>query len=99
MEAAVRPSPSLPPSVLTHDCLSLFASCSVSAEFVVQRSASHSGLIPRAPTGSEWSRSNKDKDDGTSVCLSEILKDLDRQAGYVCVIRQPVHASCAIVLI
>ena len=49
---------------------------------MVQRSASTSGLIPRAPTGSDWARSNKE-DNKSSVGLSEMLKDLDRQAGYV----------------
>ena len=46
------------------------------------RSSSNAGgLIPRAPTGSDWARSGKG--DRNSVGLAEILKDLDRQAGYV----------------
>lgn len=49
---------------------------------MVQRSASTTGLIPRAPTGSDWGRSNPD--DSEVVGLTEMLKDLDRQAGYVC---------------
>ena len=51
---------------------------------MVQRSASQTGLIPRAPTGSEWARSKKDDRSGaktSTVGLSEILEDLDRQAG------------------
>ena len=42
------------------------------------------GLIPRAPTGSEWSRSkkdNKDTNSSNSVGLSEMLQDLDKEAG------------------
>ncbi len=45
---------------------------------VLQRGSSPLGLIPRAATGSEWSKPGKE-----GVGLSEILEDLDKQAGYV----------------
>ena len=48
---------------------------------MVQRSVSASGYIPRAPTGSERSRLNKGDND--SMGITEMLKDLDKQAGYV----------------
>ncbi len=42
------------------------------------------GFVPRAPTGSEWGRSAL-QGPRDSVGLQEILMDLDRAAGYVCV--------------
>lgn len=41
-----------------------------------------SGLIPRAPTGSEWSRSKSPAiGERDVVPLQEVLKDLDQKAG------------------
>ena len=42
------------------------------------------GFIPRAPTGSEWSRSRKIKgSESELVGLSDMLKDLDQKAALV----------------
>ena len=63
----------------------LHSSSDVAEPVGLRKSSSNSGLgfIPRAPTGSEWGRSAGGSRD--TVGLQEILKDLDREAGYVCV--------------
>lgn len=48
-------------------------------EFPISKSASLTGLHPRAPTGSEWSREPRGSD-RELVPLHEVLQDLDLQA-------------------
>ena len=84
----VSSSPSLPPphttmyrSVFTDEILEQ------SNDFPVPKSASISGLIPRAPTGSEWSPSKPSSyttrqrgSDSDIVEFHEMLRDLDKKA-------------------
>ena len=53
-------------------------------EFPIQKSASLSGLIPRAPAGSDWMRSRAKKGSESDIVdLHDMLEDLDKQAGLV----------------
>lgn len=83
-------------------CINCPSPCSAAAvASELHRSSSTSstsnagGLVPRAPTGSDWTRSNN-KGDRSSVGLTEFLKDLDRQAGYVFFV--VVVVACAVVM-
>ena len=77
----------LPPS-LTTICRSVFADdiTEQSNEFPVPKSASISGLIPRAPTGSEWSPSKPSRttshrgSDSDILEFQDVLRDLDKKA-------------------
>ena len=57
-----------------------------SNEFPVPKSASISGLIPRAPTGSEWSPSKPSRttrqrgSDSDILEFEDVLRDLDKKA-------------------
>lgn len=53
---------------------------SLGEEYAVQKSASISGLIPRAPTGSEWSRSKSPVGNSDTVQIHDVLRDLDQKA-------------------
>ena len=59
-----------------------------SDEFPVPKSASVSGFIPRAPTGSDWSSSRTARGSDTEL-LQDVLQDLDHRAGYVGLVCNP----------
>ncbi len=50
--------------------------------FPISKSATLSGLVPRHPTGNDWSESKTPLSTRESIGLQEMLSDLDQRARY-----------------